>query len=98
MDQIYGNNLEAKLRDVGKASYGSGAGFIMRCASADGVVKSRENFGSLKSWHVEKTAPDFGGRETSGFEARNDAEIVGAAFESAPKIGIGQCGGNDDGA
>ena len=59
-------------------------------------MESREDLGGLAGWQVEKTAPDFGGGKTAGCEARHDAEIVGAAFEGAPEIGIGGCGGGGD--
>lgn len=61
-------------------------------------MESREDLGGLGGWHVEKTAPDFRGGKTAGSEPRHDAEIVGAAFEGAPEIGIGGCGGGGDGA
>lgn len=61
-------------------------------------MESREDLGGLAGWHVKKTAPDFGGGKTAGCEARHNAEIVGAAFEGAPEIGIGGCGGGGDGA
>ena len=79
-----------------------GARFVIRGAgivgirSIDAFVESSEDVGGLGGWHVEKAAPDFGRGETTGCEARDDTEIVGAAFEGAPEIGIGRCGGDDD--
>lgn len=101
VDEVHRNDLNAELQDVGKAGNGPGAVFLIgtvRIRSVDALVKSSENFSGLESWHIEKAAPDFDGGETSGFEARDDAEIVAAAFESTPEIGISRCGGDDDGA
>lgn len=103
VDEIHGDGLETNCRDVGEAGNGPGGEFvvlgagIVRTRSANAFVESREDFGSLEGWHVEKAAPDFGDGETAGCEARHDAEIVGAAFECAPEIGIGGCGGVGDG-
>ena len=52
-------------------------------------MEGREDLAGLESRHVEKAAPDFGGGEAAGREARNDAEVVGAAFEGAPEVGVG---------
>ena len=60
-----------------------GAG-IARIRSVDVFVESREDLGGLGGGHIEEAAPDFGGREATGREARDDAEVVGAAFEGAP--------------
>ena len=61
-------------------------------------MESRKDFGGLKSRHIEEAAPDFGGGEAAGRKARDNTEVVGAAFESAPEVGIGGCGGCGDGA
>lgn len=104
VDKIHGDGLDAEFRDVGEAGNGPGGEFVVRGAgivrtrSANAFVESREDLGGLGGWHVEKTAPDVGEGETAGCEARHDAEIVGAAFEGTPEIGIGGCGGGGDGA
>lgn len=65
-----------------------GAG-IARIRSADEFVKSREDLGGLRGGHVKEAAPDIGGGKASCCETRDDAEVVGAAFESAPEVGVG---------
>ena len=64
-----------------------GAG-IARICSADKFVESREYFGGLEGGHIEEAAPDFGGGETAGRKACDDAKVVGAAFEGTPEVGI----------
>lgn len=104
VDEIHGDGLDAEFRDKGEAGNGPGSEFVVcgagifRTSSVNAFVESREDLGGLGSWHVEKTTPDFGGGETAGCEARHYAEIVRAAFEGAPEIGIGGCGGGGDGA
>ena len=95
IDEIYGYGLEAELLDIGKAGYGArgvvverGTG-VLRIYSVDTFVESCKNFGGLEGGHVEKAAPDRGGGEAAGSEAGDDAEIVGAAFEGTPEVGIG---------
>ena len=62
---------------------------IARTRSVDAFVESRKDLGGLEAGHIEEAAPDFGGREAAGREAGDDTEIVGAAFEGAPEVGIG---------
>lgn len=71
---------------------------ILGIDSVDTVMESGEHLGGLKGGHIEEAAPDRGGGETTGSEARDDAEIVGAAFEGTPEVGIGGFGGCGDGA
>ena len=81
--------------DVGEAGYGAGGMVIVRGVgilginSVDAFVESGENVGGLEGGHVEEAAPDLGGGEAAGGEARDDAEVVGAAFEGTPEVGIG---------
>ena len=95
------------MLDVGEAGDGAGGVVVVRGSSArmapkirfvDEFVEGREDFGGLGGGHVEEAAPDLGGGEAAGREARDDAEVVGAAFEGAPEVGIGGCGGCGDGA
>jgi hypothetical protein len=65
-----------------------GAG-IVRIRSVDIFVESREDLGGLGGGYIEEAAPDFGGGEAAGREARDDAEVVGAAFEGAPEVRVG---------
>lgn len=64
-----------------------GAG-TARILSVEAFVETREDLGGLRGGHVEEAAPDFGGGEAAGREARDDAEVVGAAFEGAPEFGV----------
>ena len=52
-------------------------------------MESCEDLGGLGGGYIEEAAPDFGGREAAGREARDDAEVVGAAFEGVPEVGVG---------
>lgn len=61
---------------------------IFRVRFVDAFVKSREDFSGLRGGHIEKAAPDFGGGEAARPETRNDSEVVGAAFECAPEVGV----------
>jgi hypothetical protein len=65
-----------------------GAG-IARIRSVDTFVESREDLGGLGGGHVEEAAPDLGGWEAAGCKARGDVEVVRAAFEGAPEVGVG---------
>ena len=65
-----------------------GAG-IARIRSVDAFVESREDLGGLEGGHIEEAALDLGGGEAAGREARDDAEVVGAAFEGAPEVRVG---------
>lgn len=59
-------------------------------------MKGRESFCGLKAGHIEESTPYVCGWEATSSEARNDAEVVRATFESSPKIGVGRCrSGND---
>ena len=51
--------------------------------------EKRENVRGLEGRHIEEIAPDFDGGEATGLKARDNTEIVGAAFKGAPEIGIG---------
>ena len=62
---------------------------IARICSVDAFVESREDLGGLEGGHIEEAAPDFGRGEAAGREVRDDAEVVGAAFEGAPEVGVG---------
>ena len=55
----------------------------------DAFVESRKDLDGLGGGHIEEAAPDYGGGEAAGCEARDDAEVVGAAFEGAPEVGVG---------
>ena len=48
--------------------------------------------------HVEEAAPYIAGGEAAGRDACNYAEVVGAAFEGAPEVGVSGCGRGGDGA
>ena len=52
-------------------------------------MESCKDLGGLKGGHIEEAAPNFGAGEATGREARDDAEVVGAAFEGSPEVGIG---------
>ena len=65
-----------------------GAG-IARICSVDAFVESREDFRGLGVGHIKEAAPNFGGGEAAGREARDDAEVVRATFEGAPEVRIG---------
>ena len=90
--------------EVGEAGYGAGGVTVICGAGIAGLcfiepfVESCEDFGGLGGWHVEETAPYFRGGEAAGCEARNDAKVVGTAFEGAPEVGIDSCGRCGDGA
>ncbi len=51
-------------------------------------MESCEDFGGLEGGQIEEAAPDFGRREAASREAGNNAEVIGAAFKGAPKVGI----------
>ena len=51
-------------------------------------MKCGEGLSSLKRRHVEEAAPNLGGGEATGHKARDDAEIIGAAFEGMPEVGV----------
>lgn len=46
---------------------------------------------TLAAWKtgIEEAAPDFGGGEAAGCEARDDTKVVRAAFGGAPEIRVG---------
>ena len=81
--------------NVGEAGDGAGGIFIVRDAgiartrSVDVFVESCKDLGGLNGGHIDEAAPDFGAGEATGCEARDDTEIVGAAFEGSPEVGIG---------
>ena len=52
-------------------------------------MESCEDFRGLEGGHIEEAAPDFGGGEATGYKARDNTEIVGAAFKGALEIGTG---------
>lgn len=95
IDEIHGDGLNADFLDIGEAGYGAGGVTVIRGAviarirSIEVFVESREDLGGLGGGHIEEAAPDFGGGEAAGREARDNAEIVGAAFEGAPEVGVG---------
>ena len=62
---------------------------MARIPSVDAFVESREDLGGLGGGQIEEAAPDLGGGKAAGREARDDAEVIRAAFESAPEVGIG---------
>ena len=81
--------------NVGEAGDGAGGIFVVRDAgmartrSFDVFVESCKDLGGLKGGHIEEAAPDLGAGEAKGREARDNTEIVGAAFEGSPEVGIG---------
>ena len=81
--------------DVGEAGDGAGGMVVVRGARiaricyVDAFVEIHKNLGGLGGGHIEEAAPDFSGGEAAGHEARDDAEVVGAAFKGAPESGIG---------
>ena len=95
IDEVNGDGLNAKLLNIGEAGYGAGGVVVVRrvgiarIRSVDAFVESREDLGGLEGGHIEEAAPDFGGGEAAGREACDDSEVVGAAFESAPEVGVG---------
>ena len=102
VDEIHGYGLEAEVLDIGEAGYGAGgmvivrATGILRIHSIDGFMESCEDLDGLKGGHIEEAAPYHSGGEAAGREARDDAEVVGAAFEGTPEVGIGRFGGRRD--
>ena len=92
---MHGDCLNAKLLDIGEASDGPSCIFVVRGAriarvrSVDEFVESREDLGGLKGRQIQEAAPDFRGGEAADREACDDTEVVGAAFESTPKVRIG---------
>ena len=52
-------------------------------------MESRKDFHGLEGGYIKEAAPNFGGGEATGHEARDNTEIIGATFEGAPEIGIG---------
>ena len=95
VDEIQGYGLEAEGLDIGEAGYGAGGVVIvrgigiLRVHSIDAFVESCESLGGLKGGHIEEAAPDHGGGEAAGGEARDDAEDVESDYEGAPEVGIG---------
>lgn len=95
VDEIHSDGLDAEFLDIGEAGDGAGGVFIVRNAgiartrSVDASVKSCKDLGGLEGGHVKETAPNFSAGEAAGREARDDTEIVGAAFEGSPEVGIG---------
>ena len=71
---------------------------ILRIHSVDALMESRKDLGSLEGGHIEESAPNSGGGEATDSEARNDAEIIGTAFEGAPEVRVSRCGGCSEGA
>ena len=95
IDEIHGNGLDTKFLDIGEAGDGAsgvvvvcGAG-IARSRSVDELVECREDLGGLGGGHIQEATPDFGGGEAACREAGDDAEVVGATFESAPEVRVG---------
>ena len=92
IDEIHGDSLDAEFLDVGEAGYGAGGGIrgarIARFGSIDAFVESGEDLGGLIRGHIDEAAPYSSGGEAAGRETRDDAEIIGAAFEGAPEVGI----------
>ena len=78
--------------DVGEAGYGARGGIrgagITRLGSIDAFVESAEDLGGLKCGHIDEAAPYSSGGEAPGLETRDDAEIIGAAFEGAPEVWV----------
>ena len=104
MDKIHGDGLNAEFLDIGEAGDGAGGVVVVRGAgvvrirSVDEFVERCEDLGGFGSRHIEKAAPDLGAGEAAGGEACDDAEVVGAAFEGTPEVGVSGCGGGGDGA
>lgn len=61
-------------------------------------MKRGEGLGRLKGGHVEPAGPNFRAGEAAGGGSRDNAEIVRAALERAPEVGVCGCGGGGDGA
>jgi hypothetical protein len=55
----------------------------------DTLMESRKDLRCLETRHPEKAAPDLGRGKAAYRETRDDTEIVGAAFQGEPKVGIG---------
>ena len=87
---------------MGEAGYGAGGGTrgagIARSGSIDAFVESGEDLGGLKCGHIDEAAPYSSGGEAPGLETSDDAEIIGAAFESAPEVWVSRFGGCGDGS
>lgn len=71
---------------------------IARIRSVDAFVESREDLSGSGGGHIEEATPNSSGGEAAGCKAREDAKVVGAAFEGAPEVGVSRCGGCGDGA
>lgn len=86
--------MDAEFLDVGEAGDGAGGVVVVRGAgiarirSVDAFVKGCEDLGGLGGGYIEEAAPDLGGGEAAGREARDDAEVVGAAFEGASEVRV----------
>ena len=95
IDEIHGYGLDAEVLDIGETGYGARGMVIVRgirilgIHSVDAFMESCDNLGGLEGGHIEKAAPDHGGGEAAGSEARDDAKIIGATFEGTPEVGIG---------
>lgn len=95
MDKIHCDGLNAKFLDIGEAGDGAGGVIVVRGAgiartrSVAKFLESHKNLGGLRGGHIEKAAPYFSGWETASREARDDAEVVGAAFQGAPEVTVG---------
>ena len=94
MNEIHSDSLDAEVLKIGKADYGPSRMIVVSSASitrihfVDAFMESREDLGSLGGGHVKEATPNLGRRKAAGCEACHDAEVVGAAFESAPEVGV----------
>ena len=94
IDKIHGDSLKAKFMDIGEAGYRAGSVVVVgriwnaRISSVDIFVERPEYFSSLKGRHIEKAAPNFGGRETASGKACNNTEIIRTALKGTPELGV----------
>jgi hypothetical protein len=90
VDEIHGDSLGTDRVDTSETGDGSGRVSIVggtgiaRISPIDRFMESCEDLGSLEGRHIVEAAPDFSGGEAASCEASDHAEVVGAAFESAP--------------
>ena len=104
VSEVYGDELDAERLDVGEAGDGTGGVVVVLRGRVTGVfptdtdafVECGQGLASAGGGHVEEAAPDFGAGEATRGKARDDAEVVGAAFEGAPEVGVGGFGGCSD--
>lgn len=93
--QVHGDKLDTERLDVGEAGDRTGSVLVVLRGGVTGVfptdtfVECGEGLGGFGGSHVEEAAPDFGAGKATRRKARDDAEVVGAAFEGTPEVGVG---------